>query len=298
MSDPAEKSRALRLTRLRSMLDKKLNHPAAAVETLLSELRIGEAQKDLWEGLHAAAARDDLELELAEAYRKISTSKRLKELPPEVQAELLMHAADFSQGVIGDSDGAEAHLRNVLEACPGNAEAFSRLERRFGSPGDEVRLVELYAMVASHPPKPADELARRALNIIAQLPAKARISDAACTRLMVLLPASAAIIGVLEAHCRKTNRFALACTLLEQAIKSPGLPETRIVEQKRRLVELATGPANLPEKAIAHVEDLLNRDTSDTQARAAAERLLTKREFASRAAAALQRARRQGQSPR
>jgi hypothetical protein len=298
MSDTAEKARALRLARLRSGIDERLTHPAAALETLMSELKIGQQQSELWEGLHAAAARDDLELELAEAYRKMATNRRLTQLAPPVHAAVLMHAADFSQGVLGDTDGADEFLRGVLEVTPDHAEAFSRLERRFTEAGDDLRLVELYALVASAPPKSPDDLARRAVNIIAQLPAKSRVSDAGCTRLLALLPASSSLINVLEAHCRKTNRFALACTLIEQAMEKYALPEARIVELRRRLVELYTGPANVPEKAIAHVEELLLRDSSDTQARAGAERLLSNREVASRAAAALQRARRQGQAPR
>ena len=81
------------------MLDKQLSQPPAALEALMSELRIGEAQPQLWEGLHAAAARDGKEQELAAAYRKFATDRRLKQLSPAVQAEVLMHAADFFQGV-------------------------------------------------------------------------------------------------------------------------------------------------------------------------------------------------------
>src|SRR6476620_7502794 len=102
MPDPAEKARPLRLERLRSMLDKQLSQPPAALETLMSELRIGEAQPHLWEGLHAAAARDGKEAEMASAYRKFATDRRLKQLPADVHAEVLMHAADFFQGVMGD----------------------------------------------------------------------------------------------------------------------------------------------------------------------------------------------------
>jgi len=209
-----------------------------------------------------------------------------------------MHAANFFQGVLGDGDGAERLLRNVLEVAPETADAFRRLERRFETSGDGLRLVELYALVAATPPKPAGELARRAVKIIALLPAKTPVSDGACKRLLALLPASAAILSVLEEHCRKTNRFVLACTLLEEAIEAHALPEMRIGEQHRRLVDLYMGEAKAPEKAISHVEELLRRDPFDAQARAAAERLVSNREVASRAAAALQEARRQSRASR
>jgi hypothetical protein len=258
----------------------------------MSELRVGEARPELWEKLHAAAARDGKELDLANAYRKIAIDRRLKQLSPQVHAEVLMHAADFFQGVLGDGKAAEAFLQSVLEVAPGHPEAYKRLERRFETARNELGLVELYATVASSPPKPPDELARRAIKIVALLPAKTPLSDDACKALLALVPASPSLLSVLEAHCRNTGRFGLAAALLEQAIEKHGLPDAVVVEQRRRLIELYLGDAKTPEKAIGHVEELLTRDKFDTEARAAAEDLLSKREVASRAAAALQRARR------
>jgi len=297
MSDPTEKARSLRLERLQSMLDKQLSQPPAALEALLSELRIGEAQPQLWEGLHAAAARDGKEPDLAAAYRKFATDRRLKQLPPAVQAEVLIHAADFFQGVVGDPESSEVCLRNVLEVTPHHVEAFRRLERKYEAASDDLKLVELYAMVASTPPNPPDEMARRAINIIALLSAKAPVSDDACKKLLALLPSSASLLSILEAHCQKTDRVGLACALLEQGIASQTLPEARVIDHRRRLIELYLGPVKTPEKALPHVEELLERDSTDARARAAANTLLSVREVASKAAAAIQRARRQSQLP-
>jgi len=279
------------------MLDKQLSQPPAALEALMSELRIGEAQPHLWEKLHAAAARDGKEADLAAAYRKFATDRRLKQLAPAIHAEVLMHAADYFQGVLGDPEGSEGFLRNVLEVAPDHLEAFKRLERKYEAAGDDLKLVELYAMVAATPPKPADEMARRAINIIALLSAKTPVSDDACKKLLALVPASSSLLSILEAHCQKTDRLGLACALLEQGLAGPGLPEARIVDHRRRLVELYLGPAKTPEKAMPHVEDLLARDSTDARARAAANTLLSVREVASRAAAVLQRVRRQSQLP-
>jgi hypothetical protein len=297
MSDPAEKARSLRLERLQTMLDKQLSQPPAALETLMSELRIGEAQPQLWERLHAAAARDGKESDMAAAYRKFAADRRLKQLPVEVQADVLMHAADFFQGVLGDPEGSETFLRSVLEMQPDHVEAYRRLERKYEAASDDLKLVELYALVAATPPNPADEMARRAIKIITLLPAKSPLSDDACKKLLALLPASSSLLSILEAHCQKTERVGLACALLELGITSPGLPDARIIDHRRRLVDLYLGPAKTPEKAMPHVEDLLGRDSTDARARAAANTLLSVREVASRAAAALQRARRQSQMP-
>ncbi len=298
MSDPTAKARAMRLERLQTMLDQQLANPRAAVETLMTELRISEAQPGLWEQLHQAASRDDKELELADAYAKMAADRRLKQLPPAEHAALLMHAADFLQGSLGDGDGAEPYLWNVLRLTPDNREAFGRIERRIETAKDELRLVELYAVVARTPPKPASEMAQRVIKIVALLPAKTPLSDEACRGLLGFVPASSAILSILETHCKKTHRKDLACDLIEEAIASGGLPDVKIVEQHRHLIEVYMGENNTPEKAISHVEALLGRYPSDAQARAAAERLIPNRTVASRAAAVLQKARRESRAPR
>jgi tetratricopeptide (TPR) repeat protein len=298
MTDTAAKARAMRLERLRSMLDGGLGDPRAALETLMGELRVGEAQPELWERLHAASVRDGKEAELGGAYAKIAKDRRLKQLSPAVHAEVLMHAADFLQGVRGDGEGAAAFLVGVLEVAPTHAEAFNRLERRFEAAGDELRLVELYAVVAATPPKPAEEMARRALKIVTSLTAKTPLSDDGCKGLLAFAPANLALLGALETHCRKTGRLHLACDLFEQAILGPGLPEVKVIELRRRLIELYMGEAGKPDRAIAHVEALLQRDPNDAQARTTAERLIPRPKVASRAAAALQQARRSGRPSR
>src|SRR5690242_6851951 len=102
-----EKARTLRLQRLRTMLSERLENPAMALETLLSELSGGEAQPELWEGLHSAAVRDGVEADLAAAYGKITSPRRLQQLTPAAHADVLVHAADFHQGVLGDATAAE-----------------------------------------------------------------------------------------------------------------------------------------------------------------------------------------------
>jgi hypothetical protein len=291
MSATAEKARAQRLERLKASVDRYLEHPDAALETLMGELQLGELHPESWEGLHAAAARDGKEPELARAYEKITLDRRLKPLKPEERAVVLLHAADFSQGILGNGAAAEGFLWRVLEAVSDHADAFARLERRFGAAEDRVRLAELFALVAANPPKPPGALAKAALDIISLLPSRSPLSDEACQRLLVLLPASHALLGVLETHCRNTSRFGLACTLLEASLDSCPVSKVEVIERRRRLIELYIGDAKVPEKAISHVEDLLQMDPTDAQARSAAERLLRCHQVASRAAAALQAAR-------
>lgn len=262
----------------------------------MSELQLGELHPETWEGLHAAAARDAKEVEVARAYEKITLDRRLKQLTAQERAGVLVHAADFSQGILGDGAAAEGFLWRALEAVTDHVDAFSRLERRFNTAADGHRLAELFALVAAAPPKPPGELAKAAIDVISLLPARSPVSDAACQKLLALLPASQALLGVLEAHCRNTGRFGLACELLESSFERGPLPKAEALERRRRLIELYLGDAKTPEKALPHVEHLLHHDPTDTQARVAAERLLRLPQVASQAAAALHEARQQVRS--
>jgi len=297
MSGTAEKARATRLARLKSMLEHRLDNSAAALEFLISELLAKEPRRELWEELHGAAARDGVERELASAYANVTAPRRLSQLDPRAQADVLMHAADFHQGVLGDATAAQKFLEQVQKVMPGHREAFARLERRLDALGDQRRLVELYAIVGAAEPKLADDLASKALNKIVPLPATQPLSEEACKRVAALGATHPALLDVLDSHCRKTKRFALACELAELSLESGKLPPTFVVKQHRRLIELYVGDAATPVKAIRHVEELLNQDPSDTVARAGAEKLLSNRDVAPRAAAALQVARRNSRGP-
>jgi hypothetical protein len=208
-----------------------------------------------------------------------------------------MHAADFHQGVIGDSDGAEVFLERVQQIVPGHAESFARLERRYEALGDQRRLIELYAIAGAAQPALADKLATKALNKIVPLPATAPLSEAACKRVVALALTHPALFEVLDAHCRKTKRFGLACELIELSLSDPKIMTGVAVKQRRRLIELCVGEAASPARAIEHIEQLLGEDPSDPVARAGAERLLSNRDVAPRAAAALQAARRSSRLP-
>jgi len=295
MAGTSEKARAQRMERLKASLEKRLSHPASAIEALTSELNNGELHPELWEELHAAASRDGKEADTADAYLKITSARRLERLSPPSGAELLVHAANYFQGVLGDSDTAEELYKRVLGVVPDRPEVFAWLSRRFETAGDRRGLLELYALVATAPPKTAVELASAAMNTIMRVSASTPISEEACRRLVALVPANPKLLDGLEAHCRKSGRLALACELFELALAREDLSNHAELELRRRVTELYLEDASTYAKAIDHVETLLEHDASDEVTRAAANRLLANREVASRAAAALHAARRKSQ---
>ncbi|CAN5157169.1 hypothetical protein BH09MYX1_BH09MYX1_06870 [soil metagenome] len=253
MSETADKARAARLVRLKNMLDTKLDQPPAAVEALLYELEAGESQRELWEQLHAAAARDGLEAALGEAYEKVTSSQRLNRVEPHARAELYLHIADYFQGVLGDAATCESFLEKVAQTVPGHPEAFSRLEPRVEAAADPRRALELYASAAAAPPIAPATLAVKAMNRLLILSAKFPLADDACKKLVELVPAIPRLLNALDAHCRATARFTLAAELIEAALLDPSLPSSIAVEQRHHVIELYMGDAAAPANAIAHV---------------------------------------------
>jgi hypothetical protein len=292
MPATGDKARVQRLERLGATLEKGLENPAAAVEVLIAEVKAGEPRQLLWEDLHAAAARDGKEQELKAAYTMVTSERRLHQLSRPAQADVLVHAADFHQGILGDGAAAEAFLFRVQRIMPGHSDAFARLERRLEARADARGLIELYAIAASAGPEDAGSLVNKIVNKIVPLPAATPLSEEACRRVVALSPSHPILIDVLDAHCKKGKRFELTCKLFEQALADAALPKSVALTTRRRLVELYIVEMDEPANAMPHVEELLTEDATDELARGAAERLLANRDVAARAAAALQKARR------
>lgn len=289
----AEKARTQRVERLVRTLEGPLGDPIPTVDALMAELGEGASHPELWERLHAAAARDDKLEALADTYRKSAEGARMKRLGATAQAEMLMRAADFFQGMLGDHAGAAGFLERVIGILPEHEEAFPRLERHLEKQGDKVGLLELYARVGAAAPSRIMGLGTRAEHRVYQLPPKTSLSETACHQLVALVPSNARLLDALEAHARATKRFALAASLLEEAIATDTAASDDLVAQRRkRVIQLHMNEAASPELAMPHVEALLERDPSDTAAWEAGEKLLGVRAVASRAATAIREARR------
>jgi tetratricopeptide (TPR) repeat protein len=291
-ADPEAKRSVARLRRLGPMLEERLDDAAAALELLVAEAESGELRPELWERLHAAAVRDDTLMELGSAYEQLARGRRFRPLSPATQGEVLMHGADFFQGILGDADGAAAFLQRVLAAVPEHAEAFSRLERYFTASRQDRKLAELYAYVAGTRPDPPVLLIGRALMLIERLPPDQGLPLDGCERLVRAAGTNPRVITVLEAHCRSGGRFRDAAALLELSIQSSKLKPAELLEPRRRLIALYMTEAKAPEDAMPHVEEILRVDPAHAEARKTAERLLANPKVASRAAAALQEVRR------
>jgi tetratricopeptide (TPR) repeat protein len=292
LPDPHSKRSVARIRRLTTLLESGLTDAAQALELLVAELEAGDAHEDLWEKLHAAAVRDEKDFELSAAYDQLARGRRLKALTPEAQERVLMRAADFLGGVLGDAEAAVVFLERVITANPEHAEAFARLERRFTTPRDDRRMAELLATVVAGKREGQALRVGRALSLIDLLPPEQAVSLEACEKLVRAGGKSPRNLMILEGHCKKGKRFKEAAALLEVGLAGGELDSADAYDVRRRAIALYLGDAKAPELAMSHIEELLRIDPSNVEARKAAERLLVHSGISGRAAAALQDARR------
>jgi hypothetical protein len=287
----SEKARDLRLARLKVALAQKVANPMAVIDQLMAEMSDGDPQNELWEQFHAAALRDHCEPAMAEAYKRAIAGARMKRLPPESQANVLMNGANFFQGILGDMNGAGEMLAKVVAVTPTNDDAFNRLEKKLERESDDRKLVELYATVAGHSSRKPEVLAQQALLRLVKVTPATPISDDACRKLVALVPANPKILEVIEQHCRATKRAALAGEVIEKALAEDVVSDAVTKQRHQRAVDVFI-EANALTRAMDHIEKLLDTDFNDPVALRGCERLMSNREVSSRAAAALQKARR------
>lgn len=288
----SEKARDLRLARLKASLAQKVANPMAVIDQLMAEMGDGDPQHAMWEQFHAAALRDHCEPAVAEAYKRAMAGPRMKRLPPEAQANVFMNAANFYQGILGDMNGASEMLAKLVVVVPANDDAFNRLEKKLEREGNDLKLVELYATVAGHSSRKPETLAQQALLRLVKITPATPLADDACRKLVALVPANAKILEVVEQHCRATKRALLGGEVIEKALAEDGVASDALTKQRRQRAVDIFIESNAAARAMEHIEKLLDLDFNDPVALRGCERLMSNREVSSRAAAALQKARR------
>lgn len=268
--------------------DEKLENEEEVVDALLKSFAKNELEPHVWAELHQAAVRFDRVSELAFAYESTSQSRKLKTLLPAVQAELFFRAATFFGDILGDEFGATTYLEKALGVQPGHAGAFERIDAQLSRTGDDKKLAELCVATAPHRPKPDQiELLKRAATLFE----RAGLEDKAIEtyqQLVRLDPSDEYLRNALEQRYVKANRFRDVARMLEQALSAdPPLDGDEALRVRGKLIDVFANQLKEPERAMPHVEAILEADPTNPEARRVATRLLESKGLAARAAAAL-----------
>ncbi len=269
--------------------ENKLENEEEVLDAIVSALARNSAfDLGIWQELHEAAVRDDRVSELAFAYESLAQSRKLKTFLPIIQAELYFRAATFFGDVLGDEFGATTYLERALTAQPGHAGAFERIDAQLTRTDDNKKLAELCVQTAPHRQKPEQiQLLKRA----AILFERALLEDKAIEtyqQLVRLDPSDESMRNALEARYIKSNRYRDVARMFEQALASDPPPQPEEAARiRQKLIEVFANQLKEPERAMPHVEQLLEVDPQNPEARRVATRLLESKGLAARAAAAL-----------
>ncbi len=279
----------VRIENLPELLSKPLENEGGILDALLVALAKGQHHAELWQRLHDAALRDDKLAELAFAYERISQDRRLKIMPAQNQAIVAIHNYEFYAECFGDLDGAIGALERALAAVPGHQEAFTKLVEICTRKKDKGRLVQLHLQMASPKADRDTQLdhLRKALALSADTTEDERTVKIA-QQLLKLDPSDGASLAVAEQRLTAGSKFSEIARMLEQAVQT-GLPADAELRARGRLVELYDTKLAEVEKAMPHIEELLERDRGHDGARKAATKLLAHKVLAPRAAGALER---------
>jgi tetratricopeptide (TPR) repeat protein len=265
-----------------------LQNEEEVLDSIMSALSKNALEPETWKDLHEAAVKHDRVSELAFAYESAAAGRKLKTFLPQVQAEVLYRAATFFSDQLGDDVGAATYLEKALAAHAGHHGAFERLDTQLTRTEDHKRLAELCVQTAAHRQRPEQlELLKRAAGLFE----KAGLDDKAIEtyqQLVRLDSSDEEMRNALEQRFIKANRFRDVARMLEQAIGAdPPPPAEEQNRIRQKLIEVFANQLKEPERAMPHVETLLESEPHNAEARRVATRLLESKGLAARAAAAL-----------
>ncbi len=268
--------------------DEKLENEEEILDSIISALSKNVLDPTIWDELHDAAMKHDRVSELAFAYESAAQSRKLKTLPPAVQAELFFRAATFFGDVLGDEFGATTYLEKALTVFPAHAGAFERIDAQLTRVDDNKKLAELCVHASAHRPKGEQiELLQRAATLFE----RASLEDKAIETFQTLVrlePRDEQLRNALELRFVRANRHRDVARMLEQALATdPPPPEDEAGRIRQKLIDVFANQLKEPERAMPHVEALLEADPANAEARRVAHRLLESKGLAARAAAAL-----------
>ena len=268
--------------------DSKLENEEEILDAFLLNLSKSQLDETIWQELHDAAVRHDRVSELAFAYESVSQGRKLKTLLPNVQAELYYRAAGFFGEVLGDEFGATTYLEKALTAWPAHVGAFERIDTQLTRVDDNKKLADLCIHTATHRSKTDQGMLLRRAAVLYE---RANLEDKAIEtyqNLVKLDPSDEPMRNALEARYVKANRYRDVARMLEQALAADPPPDAESAGRIRaKLVDVFANQLKEPERAMPHVEALLDVDPTHPDARRVATRLLESKGLAARAAAAL-----------
>jgi tetratricopeptide (TPR) repeat protein len=255
--------------RLAGVHEKKLGSFGKALDVMLGAVREAPEELELWERAEGLAGEAGRPTDLAEVYREVLRGK----LPAEVEVELCERASRLHEDRLGDPIGATPYLERVLTLKPGTEAAFRRLKDILTAAERWPELEALYDRAV----EASDDSARK-VEMLAEvaLVCEEIIEDGVKAtrhyeRILAIDPYHETAVRALDRLYSRAGKDSELAALLERRLETAVGEES--LDLKLRLARLQLD-LHQPEKAIAHVEDVLRERVNDPDAKKLAERLL------------------------
>ncbi len=248
----------------------RLGERSAALDYALRALAEFPEQSELWERAESLAVAAGRPTDLADALRLVLAQP----LPHEIELGLCERAAHLHEERLGDPVGATPYLERLLVLAPSNQRAFERLKDILTA---AERWGELEAMYGRAIERIEDSTRRIEMLSEVALIAEEIVGDpvkaiAYFERILEIDPLFSQALETLDRLYSRYERHEPLAQLLTRRLEIT--EGEAAVELKRRLAVLFLDKLHRPEDAIGYVEDVLEGDVNDFDARALGERIL------------------------
>ncbi len=263
----------------------QLDSHGRAFELAVAACREFPEELRLWERGAELSAQSGRPTELADVYREVLRG----ELSPDVKRQLCARAAVLHEEQLGDPVGATPYLEQLLQADPGDTEAFAKLKQILTSAQRWDELHSLYDKTISvlDDGEAKLEVLGEVAMICEEFMDDSKAAMGYYEAIAGIDPQHAVAIEALDRLWTKHERFEDLAGLLEHRLASATGEEAK--ELRLRLAGVRLDRLHQPEAAFRHVEDVLTEHVNDSDARQMAERLLQVKTLRIAASVALER---------
>jgi tetratricopeptide (TPR) repeat protein len=267
----------------------KLGQPESAFDVVARVASEFPSELPFWDRLGALANRTQRAHLFAEAIARAVPPDGESGLPERVELDLAERAATLYEEKLGEPDRATPYLERILAREPNNERAFTRLKQILTTREQWTELETLYeravsaSLDAGRRAELLTEVALIAEEIMGDRPKAMRSYE----RILEIEPLHAQAIRALDTLYTREANWGKLAALLQVRLGAADRAET--IELKLRLGTIYFTNLQDPAAAFEHLEDVLDLEVGNREARGLVEKTLEVPELRNRSAVVLER---------
>ncbi|HWL85144.1 MAG TPA: hypothetical protein VNO21_05045, partial [Polyangiaceae bacterium] len=284
----AKKDRIALYSRLADVHEGKVGAVTTAFDVIARAASEFPMELELWDRLAVLSNRTHRAQQFVSCIVEAVPPTGETGLPESVEMDLAERAATLYDEMLGDIVAAQPYLERILTRDPSNERAFGRLKQILTTLERWEELEVLYERAISAAPdlnRRADLLADVAL-VAEEITGDRPKAIAYYERILQLEPNHDQTVRALDSLYSNEERWQSLAELLRHRLEVASLDEA--VALKLRLGALYTARLEDPATAIGFLEDVLQADATNREARDLTEKCLAVPELRPRAAAILE----------